>query len=175
MKDRQTMKDRQRMMQVLFPGEDELLDYLEAAGYYSAPASTKYHGAYPGGLFDHSYMVMLELKKLSDQINIQWERPESPVYIGMLHDLCKMDAYIEKPDSYAWNGEQLFTGHGEKSCILALQHVKLTTEELACIRYHMGAFTDKEEWQSYNNAVSKYPNILYVHLADMLASQVRGI
>ena len=31
-------------------------DLLEK-GFFTAPASTKYHGNYEGGLFDHSYMV----------------------------------------------------------------------------------------------------------------------
>ena len=32
---------------------DELLSRLENSDFYTAPASTKYHGSYPGGLADH--------------------------------------------------------------------------------------------------------------------------
>lgn len=31
------------------PGADKLLAWLEEAGFFTAPASTKYHGAYAGG------------------------------------------------------------------------------------------------------------------------------
>ena len=48
-------------------------------------------------------------------------------------------------------------------------------EEIMCIRYHMGAFTDKSEWNDYTRAVSQYPNVLWTHQADMLASHVAGV
>lgn len=40
--------------QVNRPGADDLLEWLESAGFFTAPASTKYHGEYPGGLVEHS-------------------------------------------------------------------------------------------------------------------------
>lgn len=36
------------------PGADKLLAWLEEAGFFTAPASTKYHGAYAGGLVEHT-------------------------------------------------------------------------------------------------------------------------
>ena len=53
--------------------------------------------------------------------------------------------------------------------------VQLTEEEIMCIRYHMGAFTDKDEWNDYTRAVSFYPNVLWTHQADMLASHGMGV
>lgn len=44
-----------------------------------------------------------------------------------------------------------------------------------CIRYHMGAFCPKEEWNDYTRAVRAYPNVLWTHQADMLASHVEGV
>lgn len=44
-----------------------------------------------------------------------------------------------------------------------------------CIRYHMGAFTDKSEWNDYTRAVSQYPNVLWTHQADMLVSHIAGV
>ena len=41
-------------------------DHLIDMGYFTAPASTKYHGAYEGGLFDHSWTVYQRLKKLTE-------------------------------------------------------------------------------------------------------------
>ena len=74
-----------------------------------------------------------------------------------------------------WNGERLWCGHGDKSLIMLMGHIDLTEEEKACIRYHMGSFTDQEEWEYYIRAVEKYPNVLYTHMADMLAAHVKGV
>ena len=41
-----------------------------------------------------------------------------------------------------------------------------------CIRYHMGAFTEKEEWRLYTRAVNQFPNVLWTHQADMIASHI---
>ena len=67
---------------------------LDEIGFFTAPASTKYHGAYEGGLFDHSLETAKQLVMLTDQIGLKWERPESPYIVGMFHDLCKCDNYI---------------------------------------------------------------------------------
>ena len=157
----------------------EMLEWLEEAGFYKAPASKGHHGAYEGALFAHSLEVAYELIKLTKKMGLTWEREASPAIVGLLHDLCKMDAYIMVPDDtgyhYEWNREQLLDGHGEKSCILALRHMNLTDEELMCIRYHMGAFEGEKKWDKYSEAVKKYPNVLYTHTADMIASQIKGV
>lgn len=53
--------------------------------------------------------------------------------------------------------------------------IDLTEEEKMCIRYHMGAFTEKSEWEFYSRAVRRYPNVLWTHTADMIASQIKGV
>lgn len=124
-------------------------------GFFTAPASTKYHGNYEGGLFDHS---------------------------------CKMDNYQHPVIAETLGGEEirddskweyamdtLLKGHGDKSVMVLAQYFKLTEEEIMCIRYHMGAFCDKSEWNDYTRAVHKYTNVLWTHQADMLASHVEGV
>ena len=44
-----------------------------------------------------------------------------------------------------------------------------------CIRWHMGAFDDKENWNSYGRAVTNFPNVLYTHTADMAAARILGV
>lgn len=152
------------------------VDTLINDGFLDAPASTKYHGSYAGGLFDHSYNVATTLKSLTEILSLNWSDPNSPIRIGILHDLCKIDQYSlnKENDSYSYNTNTLITGHGIKSVVLAQQlpDVKLTEEEIACILYHMGAFTEKEEWKSYTNAIHTYPNVLWVHTADMVAAHI---
>lgn len=149
---------------------------IQETDFLTAPASTKFHGAYEGGLFDHSYAVMEALKFLTKSLNLKWEDPGSPVKVGLFHDFCKLDCYIKQEEgTYSWNSEQLLSGHGDKSVITAQEFVTLNTEEIACIRYHMGAFTEQSEWEYYSRAIQQFPNVLYTHTADMIASKIMGV
>ena len=155
--------------------------WLESIGYYEKPASTKYHGCKEGDLFKHSLEVANALVELTDALYLEWQRKESPMIVGLLHDVCKCDDYVLKEtfpfDEKGWeyNKNKIMDGHGDKSVIMLAGHIQLTEEEVYCIRYHMGAYTDKEQWQYYNKAVKKYPNVLFTHTADMIASHIIGI
>ena len=159
-----------------------IIEYLDSCGYYDAPASKNHHGNWRGALFEHSFQVAYELQRMTNLLHLEWQRKESPMIVGLLHDLCKVDQYNLIEDTFRgvlietveYNKNQLITGHGDKSCIYALQHVDLTNEEIMCIRYHMGAF-EKEDADGYTQAVIKYPNVLWTHTADMIASQIKGI
>lgn len=153
-------------------------NWLVWNGFFTAPASTKYHGNYEGGLFDHSLLVMNTLVQLTKDNQLQWGREESPYIIGLLHDLCKVNQYREtdvgEENPYEYRTDTLLTGHGDKSVMVASTLLQLTEEEMYCIRYHMGAFVEKDEWNYYTRAVSKYPNVLWTHHADMIATHVCG-
>lgn len=164
-------------------------EFLLEHKFFMAPASSKYHGAYEGGLFDHSLAVAEHLVRLTKQCNLHWQAERSPYIIGMFHDLCKTDQYrhpsrrgernyAEMPfdlDKWEYVPDTLLKGHGDKSVMLLSQLYILTEEEIACIRYHMGAFTPQEEWNSFTNAIHVWPNVLWTHQADMLASHVDGV
>lgn len=154
---------------------EELLDWLNKKVFFSKPASIKHHGNYSGGLFDHSLAVAQKLVELTNNLDLVWERPESPYIVGMLHDVCKTDDYIQG-DVYEWayNNQPVMQGHGDKSVIMLSTALKLTEEEMLCIRYHMGAFKT-EDWTGYSKAVNKYENVLWTHTADMCASQVKNV
>jgi hypothetical protein len=166
----------------------DMLDWLVNRGFFKVPASTKYHGAHEGGLYQHSASVMKFLVQLTKDNDLYWQDERSPYIVGMFHDLCKIDQYrntaydltldgqpIHNPCEWEYNPHTLLKGHGEKSVMLLSQFYTLTEEEIACIRYHTGAFTPKEEWNDYTGAIHAYPNVLWTHQADMLASHVAGI
>ncbi|RHU07172.1 MULTISPECIES: HD domain-containing protein [Erysipelotrichaceae] len=157
---------------------DEMLHWLRETGFFTSPASTKYHGNYEGGLFDHSFAVASELVYLTNQLNLKWNNPRSPYIVGMFHDLCKIDIYEDFIDngkvSFRYNDKSLLKGHGDKSVIMLSQWFKLTEEEILCIRYHMGAY-ETDDWDKLGKSIEKYPNVLYTHTADMIASRIRGI
>lgn len=154
------------------------LTKLGKIGFFNSPASTKYHGAYEGGLFDHSLEVTKSLVELTEKLGLEWERPESPYIVGMYHDLCKCDLYMWdiETDKYKYNPEIIIPGHGEKSVMILQRFISLTDEEIACIRWHMGAYeTDTKMWEYYGRAIERYPNVLYTHTADMIASKIVGV
>ena len=121
--------------------------------------------------------MTMELLNLTEKLNLKWKYDVSPCIVGLFHDLCKCDNYIfdKKTNSYIHNSEITMNGHGEKSVILAQTLMNLTEEEILCIRWHMGAYDEKENWKILNSAIEEYPNVLYTHTADMLASVVAGI
>lgn len=136
------------------------------------PASCRHHGNYEGGLILHSWNVVSALCAMTDALTLEWQNVRSPILVGFFHDLCKTDLY-EFTDSGIIYASSAAPGHGEKSVYLIKQFIPdLTEEEELCIRWHMGAFDEKDNWKYYSEAVSKYPNVLFTHTADMVASQI---
>lgn len=168
---------------------DEFVDRLRIEGYFDAPAGMKHHGAYEGALFDHSMFVAAELQDQTNKHKLTWMRPEGPMIVGFLHDLCKIKQYRKVVDRivlsplheeeyrYEWEKNQDLPGHGETSILRIMEYggPQLMADELFCIRYHMGAYAGEKEWTALDIAIRKYPNILYTHMADMIVAKLRGI
>lgn len=152
---------------------DKQVEKLISMGYFKAPASLTHHGTKEGDLYQHSKMIYMQLEEYTQKLYLSWEERRSTVTIAFLHDLCKVDDYVLEDGKYVKNSASALTGHGDKSAIMALQlFPELTDEEVMCIRYHMGAYEGQEKWKTLGNAIKSYPNILWVHHADMIASQV---
>lgn len=156
----------------------DLLDWLIKQDFFIKPAAIKYHGNYTGGLFEHSLAVAKKLVKMTQEMKLTWQDPRSPYIIGMFHDLCKTDDYIvqkvsQVSDNWLWdyNNDKILTGHGDKSAMFLSQFIKLTEEELFCIRFHMGAY-QTDDWSGFDKAIRKYETVLWTHTADMWASKV---
>lgn len=170
------------------PGIENLLEFIRKSDFYTAPASTRFHGAYEGGLLEHSLNVLdcLAEKKASDNaiwrkvlVNVQ---SESIVISALFHDLCKTYFYItemrnKKDESGAWVQVPFYTiddkipyGHGEKSVMMIEEYIKLLPAERYAIRWHMGSYEPKELWNTLGTAMEKYPLVLALHEADMEAT-----
>jgi len=167
-------------------GLQGVIEFLyEKTDYFYGPSSTKWHAAYPGGGFDHAFGVTQCLVELTGKgVCSPWQRKVSPLLVGLLHDVTKLGAYVMKQDMnpltkeietwYEWNPDHhtLSGIHGEDSLLKILEHLELTEEEQACIRWHMGAYEGKDSWPGYDAAIRKFPNVLWTHTADMYASKV---
>ena len=165
------------------PGAEKLLAWLEGTDFFTAPASTRFHAAYEGGLLDHSLNVYNVL--ISKHFNPETDDLESYTIVSLLHDLCKANYYKpgtrnvkneatgqwEKVPSYSV--EDLFPyGHGEKSVFLIERFMKLKVEEAVAIRWHMGGFDDAARGGCFaiSEAYDKYPLAVKLHIADLQAT-----
>ena len=77
--------------QVTRRGADKLLEWLESTDFFTAPASTRFHAAYEGGLLEHSlnvYNVLIDKHYDPEKDNL-----ESFTIASLLHDICKAGFY----------------------------------------------------------------------------------
>ena len=75
-------------------GIEDLINFLEKSDFFKAPASTRFHGNYEGGLAEHSMKVYEILKhKVEHNIKGVTIPEESIIIIGLLHDICKTNFY----------------------------------------------------------------------------------
>lgn len=168
-------------------GADKLLEFLEKSDFFTAPASTRYHGAYEGGLLRHSLNVYeclveylaRERVKEKYELNVSGE---TAAIVALLHDICKVNFYSismrnskneqtgqwEKVPFYTIN-DTLPYGHGEKSVYMISGFMRLTREEAMAIRWHMG-FSGIEDKNTIGKALEMYPLAFALSVADMEAS-----
>lgn len=169
-------------------GIDRLMDFVRKSDFYTAPASTKYHGAYEGGLLEHSLNVYENLYQKKEQGGLWKEQlknipDESIIIAALLHDICKTYYYTiemrNKKIDGRWEQVPFYTvddkipyGHGEKSAMMIEEYIKLTPQERYAIRWHMGPYSGTQDWNTYAEAMKKYPLCLAIFEADMEATYI---
>ena len=180
-------------------GADKLLAWLESSecDFFKAPASTRFHSNYEGGLCDHSVNVYKRLKNLileeygenywqhfcDEKIKDKQSADESIAIMGLLHDVCKINTYkvdyrnvkvdgvwVQQP--YFSTNELFPYGHGEKSVFIISNFMKLSAEEAMAINWHMSGYDMRVKGGSYaiSEAYYKYPVAVLLANADMMAS-----
>lgn len=169
-------------------GADKLLEYLLSnnSDFFTAPASTKFHGDYDCGLVTHSLNVYYSLKdyllrkRCKDEYGMDYSE-ETIAIAALLHDVCKINCYHKylrnvKNEEGVWEQVAAFKfedpepfGHGEKSVFLISKFLKLSNTEAYAIRYHMG-FSEEGSGKNAGKAFEKYPLVLALNIADMEAS-----
>ena len=169
-------------------GAAELLDYLtNKSDFFTAPASARYHGAYVGGLCQHSVNVFrcledyLARPRVRETYGLSYDM-ESVAVVALLHDLCKVGCYragtrnVKNDATGQWEKvptffyeDKLPYGHGEKSVYIISGFMRLSREEAMAIRWHMG-FSGPEDDRTVGQALQQYPLAFALATADMEAS-----
>jgi len=84
------------------PGADSLLEWLCSTDFFVAPASTKYHSSFPGGLVFHSLNVFdrMSLNCFNEfgldcggSLPFPKDQVETVAIVSLLHDICKAEFY----------------------------------------------------------------------------------
>ena len=170
------------------PGIEKIISYLNSAScdFFTAPASTRFHGSYEGGLVEHSLNVYnclkdyLERTRVKDIYKISYT-DETIAIVSLLHDFCKINVYKQsfknvKDDKGIWQKVPTYEfvdnfpyGHGEKSVYMINNFMKLTHEEAFAIRFHMG-FSSTEDSRLVGEAFNRYPLAFVLSTSDMEAT-----
>lgn len=180
-------------------GYDKLKSFIQKSDFMKAPASTKYHNDFEGGLLIHSLNVYCCL----------YEKRKSPIWrdklsrlddnslalITLCHDFHKLYFYItdyknqkiyseqgSKSDSkgkYDWETVPYYTvddkyplGVGERSVIFLMQLLPMKMHEIMAVRWHHGFAVPKDEFKMFEDAIKKFPEALALHQADCEASEL---
>lgn len=161
-------------------GLNNLIDWLVKSDFFSAPASTKYHNSFEGGLCQHSLNVYKRLKELVPKNDYS---DETIAIVSLLHDVCKVNFYAVdyrnvKNERGVWErapyykiDEMFCYGHSEKSVYIINKFINLTNQEAQAIRGHMG-FTDASGVALIGDIFKQCPLALYLHTADLWATYI---
>ncbi|MCK5281854.1 MAG: metal-dependent phosphohydrolase [Nanoarchaeota archaeon] len=121
-------------------GMQGLINFIEKeTDYFDAPASTRYHLSCPGGLAQHHRNVYDFFKDRCKEFNLGLSK-DSIIIVSLLHDICKCGLYQKTNYSYKCDNIIKNQGHAKRSIELLTKYIKLTAEEEAIIKYHMGTF-----------------------------------
>ncbi len=167
-------------------GIDKLADYLsDSTDFFTAPATTRFHNNFRGGLAQHGLNVYENFKSLLEIKGIEMSE-DSIIICALLHDLCKCNTYVvetrnrkneqgqwEKYNIWATNKDvDIPLPHSSRSIAIIRKFIKLSIKEELTIFYHMGPYggEDYEYRNMLKAANEKYPQTVLFYVADTIAS-----
>ena len=91
-----TYEERLAALEHMFPVgttrvTQDVKDWLIGKGFLAAPYS--FHQLsmrYDGSLFDHAFNTATALQVITRNSGMRWERPESPLIVGMFSELYRL-------------------------------------------------------------------------------------
>lgn len=173
-----------------------LLNFLEASDFFVAPASTKFHSSYKGGLCQHSLNVYYNLYTLCTKNDMTTYDKESILICGLLHDLSKVNYYKttyknvkkyhefgakrDEGGTFDWVSEQsymiipeeerfIYGNHEATAEYMVSNYIPLTTEESIAILHHHGEIGNNSQPQA-SMVYGRYPFAMLLHVADMIST-----
>lgn len=152
-------------------GIDELISWLESTDFYTAPASTRFHGAYDGGLLIHSLNVCKCLKEKGE--NGLWRsvfdkfgiKEDSIIIASLLHDVCKANFYKE-----TWKNQKTY----DEDKVANASGWQVKSDNAGKFIWEtVKGYTVEEEFPFGHGDKSVYLINKYITLTDMEAVAIR--
>ena len=155
-------------------GIHDYIRYIKNSDFFEAPASTKYHRSYPGGLAEHCFNLFEPLKLSNSRLKESVQLPEdSIIIIALCHDICKEGLYIGNYGNYhTVKGHPAHNKHSTLSIERIEKYIKLTRTEKDIIAHHMGLFSCYEYGMEYTpedlmRATKRHPLVQIFAALDM--------
>lgn len=149
-------------------GIDKMIEYMATNGFFEAPASTRFHGSYAGGLAKHSLrvyeMLVSHVAKYKPKTKSGFGQmqcgfdDQALIIAGLLHDVCKIGSYVRTKADDGWtNNRTKEKGHAKLSINRIKNFIKLEKIEEMMIRYHMGVYGVIEFCKDGDTQNGEYP------------------
>ena len=178
-------------------GAKELIGWLVSTDFFKAPASTRFHNSFEGGLCEHSlnvYHNLIQLKNLyCPEIS-----DESCKIVALFHDLAKVNFYektVQNKKVYSKNGSKsdemgrfdwvaspgykvydymdrdfVCNAHGVNSYLRVNKFMKLSMPEVSAIINHHSGLDETFSGAELSEVLDRYPLASLLHMADYLAT-----
>jgi hypothetical protein len=167
-------------------GIENLITYLETkTDFFTAPASTRFHNNFEGGLLLHTLNVYRNFKKLLEaRPDVQVDE-ENVIIAALCHDLCKANYYTKEERNRKvdgrWESYEVYSSikspsipypHATRSIRFLRSFISIKHIEELMIYYHMGPFggEDYEYKNLLQDVNERYPATLLMYMADLMAS-----
>lgn len=177
----------------------DLIEYLNSSDFFTAPASTRFHSSFKGGLCLHSLNVYDNMKKLQAAYpQFAGLTEDSIRIVALCHDFAKIGYYIEtvknvkvysasgsKHDSmsnYDWQSVPgytvdddkrfLYGNHETTSEYLTRCFIPLSVQESIAILHHHAGMSKDCAQDNITEIFNRNPLAFLLHMADMMATYV---
>lgn len=191
----------QLISEINIPGANtqELVEFLDGADFFDAPASTQFHCAYRGGLCQHSLNVYRHIVELANMYTPGCYDDNTLKVVALFHDISKTNFYEpfvvnkkiynehgSKSDNmgrFDWFAEDAYkikdakdrylaSNHGTNSFLILSRYIPLMDEEIIAIINHHAGMDDKSTNFDLTPIFNKYPLATLLHMADFLSCYV---
>ena len=183
--------------------KEKLINWLEnKSDFFTAPASTKYHCSYEGGLCEHSLNVYYALKNLNcnymlelplteeeqeQGVAFKFEYDEDTLKIvGLLHDISKANYYEtytknvkdsngnwQQVQDYKIKEDRFIYGNDEQNTeFMVSTFVPLTVDEKVALLHKSGGKSFDSTQENIPTIFNKYKLAALLHCADMLSCYI---
>ena len=163
----------------------EFNKFLDSIGYFNAPASTQYMGAYPGGLCEHALIVAHELGVLCNAYCPNRYTEEDVIKVALLKDIYKATMYemymknVKDEESGQWttvpayktreaNNRPVYGNASLSSYMQVKKYIDFTDEQIEAIIYASPQNFEPD----IHEVMRAYPLVTLTRMAEIAATYI---